>query len=584
MSRMVVKIAGESGTGIESTGMIAMKSLKDLGYYIFADREFPSLIKGGVANYQINFSNKPIYSLSRNYHIGVAVDRQGLQNCLETIKPGGLIINGFESWNKIFPNLNQLSDEKKITIAQIPARSLIREQGGSNVMINTLLLGVLWKMLGLSLEVVNSRLIEQFQEKPALIDLNVKCLKIGYNFLDLTLTDLPDWLSDKNIQNLNTENLLVDGNTALSLGAIHCGVRAYYAYPMSPASSILSFLAKTAHQTGIVVKQAEDEITAAQMALGSMHVGTRAFTATSGGGFDLMTETVSLAGMIETPIVVVVAQRPGPATGLPTWTAQADLNLAIYSSHGEFAKIVLACSDPTSAYTAIQQAFNLVEKFQCPVIVLTEKTIAESKTTVANFPEKTIPINRGLINLDEETNLKPSDRYALTDTGVSKRWLPGQSQVIYLANGDEHQEDGSLDETERVADMIWKRVKKLKTIADNLPEPEIFGPEEGADISFVGWGSSKNVVLDAINSSRVKINYLHFTYLWPLKTNKLLDFFRKNKNVHLIEGNATGQLGQLITQQTGLNFIGKLLKWNGRPFYVEDVLNYVDKYTNTDKF
>jgi len=442
----------------------------------------------------------------------------------------------------------------------------------------------LWKILGLSLEVVNSRLIEQFQEKPALIDLNVKCLQIGYNFLDLTLTDLPDWLSDKNIQNLNTENLLVDGNTALSLGAIHCGVRAYYAYPMSPASSILSFLAKTAHQTGIVVKQAEDEITAAQMALGSMHVGTRAFTATSGGGFDLMTETVSLAAMIETPMVVVVAQRPGPATGLPTWTAQADLNLAIYSSHGEFAKIVLACSDPASAYTAIQQAFNLAEKFQCPVIVLTEKTIAESKTTVANFLEKTIPIDRGLINLDEETNLKPSDRYALTDTGVSKRWLPGQSRVIYLANGDEHQEDGSLDETERVADMIWKRVKKLKAIADNLPEPEIFGPEGGANISFVGWGSSKNVVLDVMNNSRVKINYLHFTYLWPLKTNKLLDFFKKNKNVHLIEDNATGQLGQLITQQTGLNFIGKLLKWNGRPFYVEDVLDYVDKYTNTDKF
>jgi len=581
---MVVKIAGESGTGIESIGMVAMKSLKDLGYYIFADREFPSLIKGGIANYQINFSNKPIYALSRNYHIGVAVDRQGLQNCLETIKPGGLIINGFESWNKTFPNLDQLSDEKKITIAQIPARSLIREQGGSNVMINTLLLGVLWKILGLSLEVVNSRLIEQFQEKPALIDLNVKCLQIGYNFLDLTLTDLPDWLSDKNIQNLNTENLLVDGNTALSLGAIHCGVRAYYAYPMSPASSILSFLAKTAHQTGIVVKQAEDEITAAQMALGSMHVGTRAFTATSGGGFDLMTETVSLAAMIETPMVVVVAQRPGPATGLPTWTAQADLNLAIYSSHGEFAKIVLACSDPASAYTAIQQAFNLAEKFQCPVIVLTEKTIAESKTTVANFLEKTIPIDRGLINLDEETNLKPSDRYALTDTGVSKRWLPGQSRVIYLANGDEHQEDGSLDETERVADMIWKRVKKLKAIADNLPEPEIFGPEGGANISFVGWGSSKNVVLDVMNNSRVKINYLHFTYLWPLKTNKLLDFFKKNKNVHLIEDNATGQLGQLITQQTGLNFIGKLLKWNGRPFYVEDVLDYVDKYTNTDKF
>jgi len=583
MSRIVIKIAGESGTGIESTGIIAMKSLKNLGYYIFADREFPSLIKGGVANYQINFFNEPIYSLSRNYDIGVAVDRQGLQNCLDTIKPGGLVINGFESWNKTFPNLKNLSEEKRFQIIQVPGRSLVREQGGSNVMINTLLLGVLWKVLGLSLEPVISNLTKQFQEKPNLIDLNLKCLQAGYDFLKSSLLNLPKWLSsNSNTEKFNTQRLLIDGNTALSLGAIHCGVRAYYAYPMSPASSILSFLAKTSEKTGIVVKQAEDEITAAQMVLGSMHVGTRAFTATSGGGFDLMTETISLSGMIETPMVVVIAQRPGPATGLPTWTAQGDLNLAIYSSHGEFAKVVLACSDPISAYIAIQQAFNLSEKFQCPVILLTEKTIAESKVTISNLPENTIPIDRGLINVENEPNLKPFDRYALTDTGVSKRWLPGQSKVIYFANGDEHHEDGSLDETEGVADMIWKRVKKLKTITDCLPEPEVFGLEGGADISFVGWGSSKNAVLDAMNSSKVKINYLHFTYLWPLKIDRLIRFFDQNKNVHLIEGNATGQLGQLITQQTGLNFAGKLLKWNGRPFYVEDVLDYVNKHVNVD--
>ena len=580
MSRMVVKIAGESGTGIESSGVVIMKSLKNLGYYIFADREFPSLIKGGVANYQINFSDTPIYSLSKKHDVCVAVDRQGLYNCLETIKPYGLLINGFESWKKTFPNLEDKAKEKDLFLVQVPTRSLIRNQGASSVMVNTLLIGVLWKILGFPLEVVQANLVNQFRQKPHLVDLNLRCLQIGCDFVDENFPEILESLPKTNTQKPDNR-LLVDGNTALSLGAIHCGVRAYYAYPMSPASSILSFLAKTANQTGIVVKQAEDEITAVQMTLGSMHVGTRAFTATSGGGFDLMTETVSLAGMIETPLVVVIAQRPGPATGLPTWTAQGDLNLAIYSSHGEFAKIVLACSDPESAYTTIQQAFNLSEKFQCPVILLTEKTIAESKVTIFKFPENTISIDRGLINTDEEVNLKPADRYTLTETGVSKRWLPGQSKVIYFANGDEHQEDGSLDETEKVAEMIWKRVKKLQTIADYLPEPEVFGPESDSDISFVGWGSSKNAVLDAMNNSNLKINYLHFTYLWPLKTNKLIDYFAQKQNVHLVEGNVTGQLGQLIAQQTGLTFAGKLLKWNGRPFYFEEVLDYAQK--NIDK-
>lgn len=641
MSRFVIKIAGESGTGIESSGVIVMKALKKMGYWLTADREFPSLIKGGVANYQINFSDKPIKSMSTVHDVGVAVDREGIKSCLQTLKPGGLLIHGFERWQRALGGMEKEAKEKKIEIIYVPASTIAKENGGSNLMVNVVILGTLWKVLKFDLNLLEDEVRRQFGKKATLLDINLKCIESGYNFINEDVSRLhhPNNLENDfsfvqgvdekaNLTSLdklkpnpenNNKTILIDGNTALTLGAIHAGVRAYYAYPMSPASSILTYFAKSAFATKIVVKQAEDEITASQMALGSMHVGVRSFTATSGGGFDLMTETVSLSGMIETPLVIVIAQRPGPATGLPTWTGQADLNLAIYSAHGEFAKIVMACTNPSTAFDTIQHAFNLAESFQCPTILLTEKTIGESKVIVPDFKQNTIPITRGLITDPVElANLKRTDRYEITESGVSKRWLPGSSTTTYFANGDEHHEDGSINETEGAGDMIAKRIRKLEAIKQSLPEPEIFGDPTGADISFVGWGSSQNAVLDAMemldvtpqphcqgepgslpvktmssspelstnantpdNSENkpVKINYLHFTYLWPLKTDKLIEFFQQNSNVHLIEGNATGQLGQLIAKETDLKFVGKLLKYNGRPFYVEDVANYIKNNT-----
>lgn len=232
------------------------------------------------------------------------------------------------------------------------------------------------------------------------------------------------------------------------MGAIHAGVRTYFAYPMSPSSSILGYFAKTAPKTGVVVRQVEDEISAIQMSLGSMYAGTRSMTATSGGGFDLMTETISLSGMTEVPCVVAIAQRPGPATGLPTWTAQGDLMLSIYAGHGEFARIVIGVSDPVSAFELTQHAFNLAEVYQVPVIILTEKLISENRQTILPFEQNTIPIQRGLVSDPAElAKLVPSDRYKITDSGVSKRWVPTHAETIFYCNGDEHHEDGTLDES-----------------------------------------------------------------------------------------------------------------------------------------
>jgi 2-oxoglutarate ferredoxin oxidoreductase subunit alpha len=318
------------------------------------------------------------------------------------------------------------------------------------------------------------------------------------------------------------------------------------------------------------------------MAVGSMHAGTRALVATSGGGFALMTETVSLAGMVEVPLVIVIVQRPGPATGLPTWTTQGDVYLAMHAGHGEFPRIVIACSDPESCFELIQHALNMAEKYQTFVAVLSEKVIAEARVTVAPFAQNTVPIERGLVQDDAGLKaLQPTDRYKITENGVSKRWVPGRSEAAFCANSDEHLEDGTLTEDAGPSKaMVEKRLRKLEAIKRDLPKPQIFGPAEGADISFVGWGSTKNVMRDVLahcEAAGVKVNYLHYDYLWPLDEAAAARFFETNPNVNLLEGNATAQFGTLLEEKTGKRFRDKFLKYDGRPFFFEEVLGFIDR-------
>jgi 2-oxoglutarate ferredoxin oxidoreductase subunit alpha len=251
--------------------------------------------------------------------------------------------------------------------------------------------------------------------------------------------------------------------------------------------------------------------------------------------------------------------------------------MAKYSGHGEFARLIMSVSNAQDAFELIQHAFNYAEVYQVPVIVLTEKQIAESLWTVDDFEEGTIPIQRGLV--DDPNAVEREDRYRITESGLSKRWIPCSSDKYYFANGDEHLEDGTLTEdAEPSKQMILKRVRKGEALKAALPEPDVYGPET-ADISFIGWGSSRNVMMDAIAAAEAEgktVNYLHYSYLFPLKTDVLEDFVSKNKNLHLIEGNVTAQFGQDI-EARGHQFAGKLLKWNGRPFYVEEVMEYINQ-------
>ncbi len=465
-----------------------------------------------------------------------------------------------------------------IKVIYIDAFNIAEKASGNKLLANTVFIGLIWRLLKLNLETVVGVVTNEFKHKPQYIEPNIKSLEQGYA---IDTSDISVSFNIKSFSKNWDKSLLITGNEAISLGGISAGVRAFYAYPMTPSSTILDYFSKTYKQTGILVKQAEDEITAANLAIGSMFMGTRALTATSGGGFDLMSESVSLAAMTETPFVCVLAQRPGPATGLPTWTSASDLNLAIYAGHGEFTRCVLAASDIESCYILIQHALNIAEKFQIPVILLTEKQVAESLFNVKNLP-RPVKIERSLVTEKSELeSLQSTDRYKITQNGISKRWIPGSSKATFNANSDEHLEDGTLTEDAEPSRVMYeKRMLKSELLYKNLPQPILYG-DTNADITLVGWGSVKNTVLDVLrifeqNKSKIKLNYLHYEFIYPLRTELLCDIANKAKKLVLIENNYMGQLGNLITSETGIFFDEKLLKANGRAFFIEDILDILN--------
>jgi 2-oxoglutarate/2-oxoacid ferredoxin oxidoreductase subunit alpha len=577
LHRYTLKAAGESGQGVNSVGEILAKSLKESGLYTFGYREYPSLIKGGYSCHQIDISDQPLLSPSAQTDLLVCLSRVSVHKYLPTVRPGAIVLHSLPQME--FSSEEQAwIDANQVHIAYVNATQIALETSGNALMANTVMIGLIWKLVGLKLAPVEEVVKHEFAKKPEVIEGNLKCLQAGFVAEVEGLS--PVELDFKLAPELEA-NALLSGNHILSLGAVAAGVRAYYAYPMTPSSSILSYLSSIYHETGMLVKQIEDEISVAQMAIGSMFMGTRALVGTSGGGFDLMTESLSLSGMTETPFVCILGQRPGPATGLPTWTAAGDLNLAVYAGHGEYTRCVVAVSDPESCYTLIQHAFNLAEEFQIPVIVLTEKQIAESLFQMSELPAD-LPIERYLVPDEKLGSLQASDRYQITETGVSARWLPGQSDAVFDANSDEHLEDGTLtEEAVPTQAMYEKRLRKLEYLEKKLPEPRLIGPATAA-LSFVGWGSVKNTMVDVIQiwneaHAELSINYLHYDYIFPLKTDSFSALADQAKKVVLIENNALGQLGALITQTTGYQFEHRLLKYDGRGFFVEDVMQFLEK-------
>ena len=569
--RLVIKLAGSAGQGIKTAGLIIAKALKRSGYMTFGYTEYPSLIRGGHNVYQIEVYDEIKASVSLETDILLALDQQSIdKHYLEMTDTGAVIYD--ENAVKISDDVKEILLQKKVAIYPIKLTDEAKNAGGNILMKNTVALGCLWKVLRLELAQINPLIEETYNKSKEMIDTNIKCLEAGFNNIKLQ----NDFALNLTPKEEFKDNIFISGNEAIALGAISSGVRLYVSYPMTPASSILSYLAEEGPKYGMVVKQTEDEITAATMAIGAAHAGTRVMCGTSGGGFDLMTEALSLSGMTEIPFVCVIAQRPGPATGAPTMTAQGDLNLAVFAGHGEFPRIVIALSDPTDAFYLTGKAFNLAEKYQTPVLLLTDKYLAESNFSIPKYDISKIEIDRGKI-LTEGDDSKL--RYDYAQDGVSPRWFPGDKIATFLANSDEHSPKGySTEDNSEVEKMMQKRMLKEKTILNDIPEPEIIGDPKTADLSIISWGSNKQILNDVI-SELVKNNktfaVLHLTYMWPLKTEKLTQFIMDSKKSAIIELNETGQLAKLIRRQTGMDTTYKINKHDGRPFIFEELMQKI---------
>ena len=466
----------------------------------------------------------------------------------------------------------------------LPVQETLRRLHLPPILGNMLITATVWYLLGKKKAVLRDMVQEQFGHKgERIVNKNYLCIDEAFTHCKTSNIQAKKKLPKANAKWKN--QLMLTGSVAMGLGVVHAGCRVYVGYPMTPSSPLLNYIAGVQNQTNMVIKQAEDEITAAQMMSGANHMGTRSLTATSGGGFDLMTETLSLNGMIENPSVIVLAQRPGPATGLPTWTGQADLSLAVYAGHGEFARLVMSVSDSEDAFHLMNEAFNYAEEFQIPVTVLTDKQIAEAIYTQEPYNQKQARIKRGKLVTDKTKlkALRAADRYSTRFAdGVSKRWLPGSRAATYCAQGDEHNEDGSVDETcANAIKQIDKRNRKLQYLKAVLPEPELLG-SKSPDVVLIGWGSTKGPVLDWLDSrtvgKNVKIGYLHYTYMWPLHTKKLIKLIERGVKPVIIEGNYNGQLANLLQQELAPELPYRILKYDGRPFFVDELNELVKPY------
>ncbi len=590
MSRLSIKIVGASGQGIISIGDILAKAFKRSGYCVFGYREYPSLIKGGHASFQIDVSDQFIQSSEEQVDVLITLNHHGFERNLGDIKEGGMIIHDTKVW-KFSTEDEALLKKQKVQVVFLPIALMLSKMHAKPILANVIFSAFTWALLGGDITLLKSLVGEKFAKKKDLLDMNMQCIEEGFKACKESGYTLPVSLPkpDKKWK----DQLLLTGSQAMGLGIVHAGCRFYAGYPMTPSSPLLSYIAEIQNETGMAIKQAEDEITAAQMMSGAMHMGTRAITATSGGGFDLMTETISMDAMIENPAVIVLAQRPGPATGLPTWTAQGDLLMAVHSAHGEFARCVLSVGDSDDAFHLMPKAFNIAEEFQTPVIVLTDKHTAEGIYTQKPYNQKMASLSRGnLVTTKKELQkLRSEDRFdPHAKDGISLRWLPGSDAATYCAQGDEHSPNGSVDESaENAVLQMEKRMNKAAALKKALPEPELFvtghrkavvgNPE--LDVLIVSWGSNKGVILDALADESLagsNIGYLHYTYLWPLQTERYEELAKKATKILFVECSYQAQLLQLLRMQCGTMERGALLKYDGRPFFYNELLFAVHSY------
>jgi len=564
-----IKIGGQAGQGVKTSGIYFSKIASRSGYNIYNYIEYPSLIKGGHNVIQTTFSVDDVFSQIKEVNFLIALDQNTIEVHKDELISGAGVL--YENEGKI--DASSVGDKCKLF--PVPLHKIAQEVGGAEIVANTVAMGATVYLMGGNLQHLLDLIHEDFSKsKPELVTINQKAAQAGF---DYAKTNFPDGFDKLLAQVANTTpKILLNGNESVGLGAIAAGLQFISMYPMSPVSNLLNFLAENQKKYGYIVKQVEDEISAINMSIGASYAGARSMTSTSGGGFCLMTEGYGLAGMTEVPLVIVEGMRGGPATGLPTWSEQGDLRFVLHASQGEFPRIVLAAGDAKEAFYLTMVAFNLSEKYQTPVVVLIDKNICDHDQTFQVFDYSAYQVNRGKLVLDK---LDEYNRYALTSDGVSPRTVPGSGNY-FITNSDEHDEEGfDSEEISHRNSQMSKRLSKLSTCAQvDMPKPLIFGPES-ADITIVSWGSTKGPILESLKNFN-NVNYLHLNWISPFPVEQVKDILTKSKYLLDIECNSSAQLAGLIKEHTGIDILDRLLKNDGRPFYPEEISAKINSILN----
>jgi 2-oxoglutarate ferredoxin oxidoreductase subunit alpha len=566
---------GEAGYGVMSAGSMVAKGANRNGLWSFVVNEYPSLIKGGLNACRVGLSDQPLTAYE------------------EPIKFLGLFSQpAFECYaNKLDSDAIVLYDSAAVTIdkSRIPAETLLYPvslmsyvpKGGKKIMGNSAMLGAFCALTGYPRDVLIAIIKEEFHNEK-LQQENIAILEKAY---DQVLANLPTKRSfPLHFQQNKQPKMLINGNEAIAIAAIKAGCKFSAGYPMTPGSSILSYLVDYGTDSGLLFKQAEDEIAAVNMLIGASFAGARAMGATSGGGFSLMVEALGFAAQAEIPLVMVNAQRGGPSTGLPTRTAQADLNFVVHASQGEFPRIVVAPGDIEECFYETFRIFNLTDQYQVPGIILTDKYLADSSISQPLFTTEDLHIQRG--KCFEATNAaidQPYLRYQLTPDGVSPRAIPGQAGGRHIATSYTHGEDGfyssgnheyAINEQAVTVAGMDKLYNKLPAMEETIPAIKFHGPAT-ADLTIIAWGSTKGAILEAIEQAKshgIAVNFLQILYISPFPTAAVELVLQKVKQTLLIEGNKTGQLGSILRAHTGYKTNHRYLKYDSHPFIPSAIL------------
>ncbi len=569
---MTFKIGGEAGMGVESTGAGFCKALARSGVHIFGLPDYYSRIRGGHNFFTIRVGERPLYCTEEKLHLLIALTGEAVRRHRDEVAEGGGII---------YDEKTEVEDAdalraRGVQLFPVPLTAIAREHGG-DVMRNTVTLGAAAALTGFDFEYMASVISDNFARKgPAVVDDNLRVAEAGYKATQPYAADFPFKLAA--IPDA-PPRMVINGNDAFALGALLGGCRVCCAYPMTPGSPVLHWLAAHAERYGVVTKHTEDEIAAINMAIGAGHVGARALVPTSGGGFSLMVEALGLAAQTETPVVIYNAQRPGPSTGLPTRSEQADLLFTLYASQGEFPRFILAPGTQEESFVAGWRAFNLAERFQVPALVLSDHYLAVGYRSIEKtaFDFDAVEVDRGELlraaDLDalEEEYL----RFKLTASGVSPRALPGHPKAVWVSPSNEHDERGAVTEDPEVRTaLVHKRQRKLAGMAEVMNGPTRYGPPS-AEVSFICWGSTYGPLREAVDRLDGRANLWHFSDLWPLPVAATEAVFDSARRVIAVEGNATAQLATLIRGQTGRAVDATILKYDGRGFTPEYILAHV---------